>query len=197
MTLPTTLHGWIALAMRVGDVLTRLPWWAVIAVTVASGVVTVVGDLVLCVLARRYGPRAFRPGARVLSTENLGASTRFFDQHGPAALVLGRFLPAVRSLLPAAAGACGMTVGAVAAWDAAGVAAQAVLKLVSAALVSRVPALGGSPVLATAVVGAVVGAGGATVGLRRRRAAGGRRRREVTADAAAGADSDEPLAEGA
>ena len=69
---------------------------------------------------RRFGPRLFRPGARVLKTDYLHRAEAFFDRHGGKALVLARFVPIVRTFVPLAAGAAGYTYRKFLLWNIAG-----------------------------------------------------------------------------
>ena len=62
------------------------------------------GDQVGYLLGRRFGRRLFRDDARVLKTERLHETEAFFARYGGAALVLGRFVPVVRTYVPLAAG---------------------------------------------------------------------------------------------
>lgn len=77
------------------------PW----LITAVAVVAAVAGDQVGYVIGRRFGRRLFSPDARVLKTARLEETERFFQRYGPAALVLGRFIPIVRTYVPLAAGA--------------------------------------------------------------------------------------------
>ena len=79
-----------------------LPAWLL-----AAGVFTaaVAGDQVGYLIGRRFGPRLFsRPGSRIFAQENADRAQRFFDRHGSKAVVLARFVPIVRTFVPAVAG---------------------------------------------------------------------------------------------
>lgn len=68
-------------------------------------VAAVAGDQVGYMIGRRFGPRLFsRPNSRVFAQENALRAQRFFDRHGSKAVVLARFLPIVRTFVPAVAG---------------------------------------------------------------------------------------------
>lgn len=56
-------------------------------------------------LGRKYGRRLFKPDARILKSEYLDQAEKFFDKYGGRALVIGRFVPFVRTFVPLAAGA--------------------------------------------------------------------------------------------
>jgi membrane-associated protein len=59
-------------------------------------------------IGERYGVRLFKPDARLFKTEYLERSQEFFDRRGPGAVVLGRFIPLVRTIIPILAGASRM-----------------------------------------------------------------------------------------
>lgn len=83
-----------------------LPIWLV-----AAGVVlaAAAGDQVGYLLGRRFGPSIFsRPGSRLLRPEHVGRAHAFFARRGDVAVVIARFLPVVRTLTPAVAGAARM-----------------------------------------------------------------------------------------
>jgi membrane protein DedA with SNARE-associated domain len=80
----------------------HLPLWLVAAGAFAAAVV---GDQVGYLVGRRFGPRVFsRRDSRWLSRDHVDHARRFFDRHGPKAVVLARFVPVVRTLTPAVAG---------------------------------------------------------------------------------------------
>lgn len=80
----------------------HLPGWLLaLCVFVAA----VAGDQVGYLIGRRLGPRLFsRPDSRVFAKENADRAQRFFDRHGAKAVVLARFVPIVRTFVPAVAG---------------------------------------------------------------------------------------------
>ena len=57
------------------------------------------------VIGSRYGTRLFKPDARFFKTEYLERAQEFFDQRGPRAVVIARFIPVVRTIVPMLAGA--------------------------------------------------------------------------------------------
>jgi membrane protein DedA with SNARE-associated domain len=79
-----------------------LPGWLLaLSVFVAA----VAGDQVGYLIGRRFGPRLFsRPTSRVFARENADRAQRFFDRHGGKAVLLARFVPIVRTFVPAVAG---------------------------------------------------------------------------------------------
>jgi membrane-associated protein len=59
-------------------------------------------------IGRRYGTRLFKPRARIFKTEYLDRAHEFFERRGAAAVVLARFIPFVRTIVPMLAGASSM-----------------------------------------------------------------------------------------
>jgi membrane-associated protein len=55
-------------------------------------------------LGRRFGRRLFRDDARFLRTEHLDKAEDYFTRYGGRSLVIGRFIPFVRTFIPLAAG---------------------------------------------------------------------------------------------
>lgn len=55
-------------------------------------------------IGARFGRRLFSPDARFLKTEYLDKAERYFADYGGRALVIGRFIPFVRTFIPLAAG---------------------------------------------------------------------------------------------
>lgn len=55
-------------------------------------------------LGSRFGTRLFKPDARIFKTEYLERAQAFFDRSGPRAVVLARFIPFVRTIVPMLAG---------------------------------------------------------------------------------------------
>jgi membrane-associated protein len=79
-----------------------LPYW-VLAVGVF--VAAVAGDQLGYLIGRRYGPRVFsRPDSRLFRRENALRAQAFFAKRGALAVILGRFVPVVRTFVPVVAG---------------------------------------------------------------------------------------------
>lgn len=91
--------------------------WQIVLVAWAAAVL---GDQVGFWLGHRFGRRLFKPDARVLRIDRLEAAEAFFARHGRAALVLGRFVPIVRTYVPLAAGAAAMPYSAFIGWNVLG-----------------------------------------------------------------------------
>jgi membrane protein DedA with SNARE-associated domain len=79
-----------------------LPFW-VLAVAVFAAAVA--GDQLGYALGRRFGPRVFsRPDSRFFRQDHALRAQAFFARHGSLAVVLGRFVPVVRTFVPVVAG---------------------------------------------------------------------------------------------
>ncbi|MBA2464868.1 MAG: VTT domain-containing protein [Nocardioidaceae bacterium] len=79
-----------------------LPFWVI-----AAGLFTaaVLGDQVGHLIGRRIGPRVFaRNNSRFFGASHATRAQEFFAKHGPKAVVLARFVPAVRTFTPLVAG---------------------------------------------------------------------------------------------
>ena len=72
-------------------------------------VAAVVGDQVGYLFGRKVGPTLFdRPKSRLFNPTNVARAHVFFEQHGPTAIVLARFVPIVRTFTPIVAGVAEM-----------------------------------------------------------------------------------------
>lgn len=79
------------------------PLWVVIAV---EAVAAIAGNLVGYEIGRRGGPAVFnKPGSRLFKPEYVDRTQAFFDRYGAPAIVLGRFVPVVRTFITVMAGA--------------------------------------------------------------------------------------------
>ncbi|ROQ38681.1 membrane-associated protein [Frondihabitans sp. PhB188] len=94
-----------------------VPVWLVIVV---AFVAAALGDQVGYWLGHRFGRRLFRPDARLLKTKHLEEAEAFFARYGGAALILGRFVPVVRTYVPLAAGTSRYRYSRFSVWNLAG-----------------------------------------------------------------------------
>ena len=92
------------------------PW----QVAVVGSIAAVAGDQVGYWIGRRFGRRLFRAGARVLTTARLDEAEAFFTRWGGLSLVLGRFVPVVRTYVPLAAGTADMHYRRFILWNVVG-----------------------------------------------------------------------------
>jgi membrane-associated protein len=92
-------------------------------------VAAVAGDAVNYSIGRQIGPRIFRATdkssrfQRLLNREHLDRAHAFFEKHGGKAIVLGRFVPIVRTFVPFVAGAAAMSRSTFVFYNFAGAAA--------------------------------------------------------------------------
>ena len=91
--------------------------WQVLLVAIPAAIL---GDQTGYWLGRRFGRRLFREGARVLRPERLQDAERFFVKYGGGSLVVGRFVPIVRTYVPVAAGTAHMPYRRFILWNTAG-----------------------------------------------------------------------------
>jgi len=110
--------------------------WQVLLVGIPAAIL---GDQVGYWLGRRLGRRLFRDDARILRTERLEEAERFFARRGGLALVLGRFIPIVRTYVPLAAGSARMSYRRFLAWNAIGAALWVVGMTLVGVLLGGIP----------------------------------------------------------
>ena len=79
------------------------PLWLVILL---EAVAAVAGNLVGYEIGKRGGPAVFtKPESRLFKPEYVERTSAFFDRYGRMAIVLGRFVPVVRTFITVMAGA--------------------------------------------------------------------------------------------
>ncbi|WP_396884568.1 DedA family protein [Mycobacterium sp. SMC-8] len=71
-------------------------------------------------IGRYIGTSIFKPGARVFKQGYLDEAHVFFERRGPAAVVIARFVPIVRTLMPLTAGAAKMNYAVFTAYNLVG-----------------------------------------------------------------------------
>ncbi|MCU1360090.1 MAG: hypothetical protein JWN99_1379 [Ilumatobacteraceae bacterium] len=80
-----------------------MPALPIVALVVFAA--AVLGDQVGYLFGRKVGPKLFeRPQSRLFKPANAQKANVFFEKHGPAAIVLARFVPIVRTFTPIVAG---------------------------------------------------------------------------------------------
>jgi membrane-associated protein len=82
-------------------------WKLLVFIPVAA----ILGGQVGYFIGRSIGTSMFTPNARVLKQRYLDEAHAFFEERGPFAIVLARFVPIVRTLAPITAGAAKMSYG--------------------------------------------------------------------------------------
>jgi membrane-associated protein len=101
----------------------RLNVWAIFGLLVAAAVL---GDAVNYSVGHFVGPRVFRAEDRVslwhrlLNRNHLMEAHAFFERHGGKAVILGRFVPIVRTFVPFVAGCGSMSYPQFALYNVAG-----------------------------------------------------------------------------
>jgi membrane-associated protein len=71
-------------------------------------------------IGRRIGPRVYARDGRIVKQEYLEKTSDFFEKHGPKALVIGRFVPFVRTYITLVAGVTQMNRAKFMLWSAVG-----------------------------------------------------------------------------
>ena len=72
-------------------------------------VAAVLGDSLNYTIGRTIGPRVFdRPDSRWFRQEHLRRTQAFYDRYGGVTIIIGRFVPIVRTFAPFLAGVAGM-----------------------------------------------------------------------------------------
>jgi membrane-associated protein len=110
-----------SLLFAVGMISARSPdlnLWLVMGLLIVAAIL---GDAVNYHLGKYFGPRLFRFDAvegqkptlfiRMLNRKHLMRATEFYERYGGKAVVLGRFVPIVRTFVPFVAGAGAMNYG--------------------------------------------------------------------------------------
>ena len=113
-----------------------------LAITLLS-VVAFLGNVVGYEIGRRIGPPLYQRDGRIIKRKHLDQTSAFFEKHGNKALVIGRFVPFVRTYVTVVAGITQMERRRFFLWSAIG----AVLWVVSVVLLGyflgeTFPALG-------------------------------------------------------
>ncbi|MGV9798868.1 VTT domain-containing protein [Mycobacterium sp. NPDC003449] len=79
-------------------------WQLLVFIPIAA----ILGGQVGYVIGRYVGTAMFKPNAKVLKQRYLDEAHSFFEERGPFAIVIARFVPIVRTLAPITAGAAQM-----------------------------------------------------------------------------------------
>lgn len=103
------------------------------------------GNAVNYAVGRQIGPRVFVATdttssiGRLMNREYLDRAHAFFEQYGGKAVILGRFVPIVRTFVPFVAGAAQMTPASFVAYNAVGAVAWVGLCVLAGVLFGNVP----------------------------------------------------------
>ena len=110
---------------------------------VVLGVGAFAGNVVGYEIGRRAGPPIYQRNGRVLKRKYFDQTSAFFDKHGNKALVIGRFVPFVRTYVTVVAGASQMGRQRFFLWSAVGAALWVLaVTLLGYFLGATVPSLG-------------------------------------------------------
>jgi membrane-associated protein len=94
---------------------------------VAFFVAAFLGNVVGYEIGRKLGPPLYHHDGRILKRKYLDQTREFFDRHGNKALVIGRFVPFVRTYITLVAGITDMGRRRFAIWSAVGAVAWVLL----------------------------------------------------------------------
>jgi membrane-associated protein len=97
------------------------------------------GNTVNYSVGRFIGPRVFHSSYRLLNKQYLDRAHAFFEQYGGKAVVLGRFVPIVRTFVPFVAGAAQMTTPAFVSYNLVGAVAWVSLCLFAGFFFGNIP----------------------------------------------------------
>jgi membrane-associated protein len=97
--------GTAALAEEGGQTINFQLWQLLVFIPIAA----ILGGQVGYWIGRNVGTAMFKPDARFLKQRYLDEAHVFFEQRGPIAIVIARFVPIVRTLAPITAGAARMS----------------------------------------------------------------------------------------
>jgi membrane-associated protein len=97
------------------------------------------GNAVNYSVGRFIGPRVFTGSYRLLNKQYLDRAHAFFEGYGGKAIVLGRFVPIVRTFVPFVAGAAQMTTGTFVFYNAVGAMAWVSLCLLAGWFFGNIP----------------------------------------------------------
>ena len=112
--------------------------WQILVVSIVAAFL---GDQVGYYLGHTFGRRLFKDDAKVLRTDRLEAAEAFFVKYGPLSLVLGRFVPIVRTYIPLAAGTANMPYRKFIGWNVTGAVAWVLSMVAVGVLLGNIPGI--------------------------------------------------------
>jgi len=91
--------------------------WLLVLLTAAA----ILGDTINYWIGNYIGPRVFQmENSRVFKKEYLDRTHQFYEKYGPITIVIGRFVPIIRTFAPFLAGVGSMTYGKFLTYNVAG-----------------------------------------------------------------------------
>jgi membrane-associated protein len=117
------------------------PWLSILLLFAAA----FTGNAVNYTIGRNIGPKVFRAtdrsswSHRLLNQDHLTQAHAFFEKYGGKAVILGRFVPIVRTFVPFVAGAAQMTAPAFVFYNFVGAAAWVLLCVGAGLLFGNIP----------------------------------------------------------
>jgi membrane-associated protein len=139
-----TLLFALGVFVATGDltVLSANPAVDLVAIIALCSVAALAGNVAGYAIGRAVGPRVYERDGRVLQRRRLDETHDFFERYGSRAVVIGRFVPFVRTFITLVAGVSRMERHRFVTWSAAGaVAWVASITLLGYFLGSAVPSL--------------------------------------------------------
>jgi membrane-associated protein len=103
-TLVLSLGVFAAYPKRGIDIFPGNTWVELICIDLLLLAAAILGNVAGYEIGRKLGPPIYRRDGRILKREYLDNTRAFFDQHGNKALVVGRFVPFVRTYITLVAG---------------------------------------------------------------------------------------------
>lgn len=83
-----------------------------VSLLLLTGVVAaILGDSVGYALGKKFGPSIFKKRSRWLRDEHIARAKTFYERHGGKTIILARFMPLLRTLVPIFAGVTSMHYG--------------------------------------------------------------------------------------
>jgi membrane-associated protein len=96
-------------------------WLPLLPLLLGVWVAAVVGDQVGYAFGKKVGPALFRrEDSRLFKQEHVVRAEQFFEEHGPRAIVMARFVPIVRTFTPIIAGVSSMEYKTFVRWNVIG-----------------------------------------------------------------------------
>ncbi len=96
-------------------------WLPLLPLLLGIWVAAVVGDQVGYAFGKKVGPALFkREDSRFFKQEHVARAEQFFEEHGPRAIVMARFVPIVRTFTPIIAGVSSMEYRTFVRWNIIG-----------------------------------------------------------------------------